>query len=86
MRREAPATSGYSPFLNFNVRELESVVAQLVQRGAVLDGPVKYPVIGKVAALRSPDGQMIGLLESDGAAGESEGEFGGGSGSGSGDG
>lgn len=28
-----------------------------------MDGPIKYPEFGKIASLRTPDGQMIGLYE-----------------------
>ena len=30
---------------------------------ALLHGPIKYPVQGKVAAVRAPDGHMLGLFE-----------------------
>ena len=42
---------------------MDSTVARLIGLGAELDGPIKYPPHGKVAALRSPDGHMIGLYE-----------------------
>lgn len=54
---------GYSPFLNFDVDDMDTTVAQCVQMGANLDGPIQYPAHGKVAALRAPDGHMIGLYE-----------------------
>ncbi len=60
---EALLGVGYSPFLNFDVNDMDMTVARCVQMGAHLDGPIQYPAHGKVAALRSPDGHMIGLYE-----------------------
>ena len=60
---EASLSVGYSPFLNFDVDDMDSTVARCVQMGASLDGPIQYPAHGKVAALRAPDGHMIGLYE-----------------------
>lgn len=60
---EAQLGIGYSPFLNFDVDDMDSTVARCVQMGANLDGPIQYPAHGKVAALRAPDGHMIGLYE-----------------------
>ena len=60
---EASASTGYSPILSFNVPDLDERVAALIGHGASLDGPIKYPPHGKVAALRSPDGHMISLYE-----------------------
>ena len=60
---EAQLGVGYSPFLNFDVVDMDIAVARCVQMGANLDGPIQYPAHGKVAALRAPDGHMIGLYE-----------------------
>ncbi len=60
---EAQLGIGYSPFLSFDVDDMDSTVARCVQMGAHLDGPIQYPAHGKVAALRAPDGHMIGLYE-----------------------
>lgn len=60
---EAQVSSGYTPLLQFYVNDMDSVVAKCMQLGAHLDGPIQYPAHGKVAALRSPDGHMIGLYE-----------------------
>ena len=60
---EAQLGVGYSPFLNFDVDDMDMTVARCVQMGANLDGPIQYPAHGKVAALRAPDGHMIGLHE-----------------------
>merc|ERR1711976_21504 len=65
---EAFCTTGYSPFLQFTVQDMDSTLPRLLSMGAVLDGPVKYPVEGKTAALRAPDGHMIGLFEPAGGA------------------
>lgn len=43
---------------------MDSTVPRLVSLGAVLDGPIRYEPYGKVAAVRSPDGHMVGLYES----------------------
>ena len=60
---EAHLGMGYSPLLSFDVDDMDSTVARCVQMGAHLDGPIQYPAHGKVAALRAPDGHMIGLVE-----------------------
>jgi len=60
---EAQLSTGYSPVLSFEVFDMDSVVANCAQLGGHLDGPIQYPAHGKVAALRSPDGHMIGLYE-----------------------
>ena len=60
---EAQLGIGYSPFLSFDVDDMDSTVARCVQMGANLDGPIQYPAHGKVAALRAPDGHMIGLYQ-----------------------
>jgi len=56
-------STGYSPFLNFVVVDVDDTVQRLLRLGATMDGPIKYPVHGKVASVRSPDGQMVGLYE-----------------------
>lgn len=60
---EAQVTTGYSPLLQFQVENMDQVIANCVQLGGNLDGPVQYPAHGKIAALRSPDGHMIGIYE-----------------------
>eukprot|EP00729_Bicosta_minor_P005754 gene5754-13513_t len=60
---EAALSTGYSPFLNFDVRDMDTTIYGLLELGARLDGPIQYPVEGKIAAVRSPDGHMIGLFE-----------------------
>ena len=46
--REAYTNCGYSPFLSFEVIDLQSRVQSLLELGAVLDGPIKYAEQGKV--------------------------------------
>lgn len=62
---EASVSTGYSPLLVFEVAPdtLDAAVANCLQAGAHLDGPLQYPAHGKVATMRTPDGHMIGLYE-----------------------
>eukprot|EP00658_Telonema_sp_P-2_P038297 TRINITY_DN27507_c0_g1_i1.p1 TRINITY_DN27507_c0_g1~~TRINITY_DN27507_c0_g1_i1.p1 ORF type:complete len:135 (+),score=38.15 TRINITY_DN27507_c0_g1_i1:182-586(+) len=60
---EAACSTGYSPMLKFEVSDLDSAIPELIMRGGILDGPIKYPRHGKVAALRTPDGHMIAVHE-----------------------
>jgi Lactoylglutathione lyase and related lyases len=60
---EAHLSVGYSPFLSFDVDDMDQTVARCAQLGAHLDGPIQYPAHGKVATIRAPDGHMIGLYE-----------------------
>lgn len=61
---EAQVSTGYSPLLQFQVQDMDSVIARCVQMGGHLDGPIQYPAHGKIAVLRSPgDGHMIGIYE-----------------------
>ena len=59
----ASLTAGYTPILNFDVEDMDISITNALTMGATLDGPIKYPAYGKVAAIRSPDGHMIGLFE-----------------------
>lgn len=63
---EAQLSTGYSPFLNFAIDDMDSAVPRLLGLGAALDGGVRYNDYGRTAAVRSPDGIMIGLYESAG--------------------
>lgn len=60
---EAQCCTGYSPLLTFQVDDLDTIIPRLIQAGAALDGPVKHQPYAKIAALRSPDGHMLGLYE-----------------------
>lgn len=62
-QKEAELCKGYSPFLCFDVQDVDELVSNLVSKGAVLDGGVKREADGKFAALRCPDGVTIGLRE-----------------------
>jgi hypothetical protein len=55
---------GYSPLLNFQVdNTMDATSAKCVQVGGQLDGSIQYPAHGKVGALWTLDGHMIGLQE-----------------------
>jgi hypothetical protein len=60
---EAEVSTGYSPFVSFDVADIDTLVPSLLQMGAVLDGPIQYDTGGKLAAMRSPDGLMVSLRE-----------------------
>ena len=62
---EAQCTAGYTPFLNFDVLDMDSTVPALLGLGGILDGPIKHSLHGKVAVIRSPDGHMVSLHERD---------------------
>ncbi|KAJ3683070.1 hypothetical protein LUZ60_013297 [Juncus effusus] len=53
----------YSSMLSFTVMDLTSTMTKLMSLGAELDGPIKYEIHGKVAAMRCIDGHMLGLYE-----------------------
>ncbi|XP_062228117.1 uncharacterized protein LOC133926286 [Phragmites australis] len=46
----------YSSMVSFTVPDINSTVSKLMALGAELDGPIKYEIRGKVAALRCIDG------------------------------
>lgn len=54
---------GYSSMLSFTVADLNKTVTKLMALGAEMDGPIKYEIHGKVAALRCIDGHVLGLYE-----------------------
>ena len=60
---EAPLTTGYSPFLNFAVSDLDKTVYKAMELGAAMDGAIQYADVGKTASIRTPDGHMLGLHE-----------------------
>lgn len=60
---EAQVTTGYSPLIQFEVDNMDECITKCVQLGGFLDGPIQYPAHGKIAALRTPDGHMIGIYE-----------------------
>lgn len=62
-RSEAQLGTAYSPLLTFNVDDLDATLPRLLELGAALDGPVVRELYGATAAVRAPDGTMIGLHE-----------------------
>lgn len=54
---------GNSPILSFNVDDIHRFVSTLEAMGAKLEGDIREPSFGKVAALRSPDGHLLSLLQ-----------------------
>ncbi|PSP17849.1 MAG: glyoxalase [Cyanobacteria bacterium QS_8_64_29] len=54
---------GSSPILSFQVDDIQTAVAGLEQQGAQLEGRIREPPFGKVAAMRSPDGHLLSLLQ-----------------------
>ncbi len=63
VEREAECSTGYSPFLQFDVDNMDIVIQRLLMNHGRLDGSIKFPVEGRVASVRSPCGHMIGLFE-----------------------
>ncbi|KAI0524230.1 hypothetical protein KFK09_003594 [Dendrobium nobile] len=61
--RNIAIQNSYSSMLSFTVTDIQSTVTKLVTLGAELDGPIKYEIHGKVAAMRCIDGHMLGLYE-----------------------
>ena len=59
---EAPQT-GDTPILSFHVTDVYGAIAQLEALGGSLEGRVREPSFGKVAAVRSPQGQLVSLLQ-----------------------
>lgn len=57
------AESGSSPILSFHVEDIHGAIATLEQLGASLEGRVREPSFGKVAAIRTPDGHLVSLLQ-----------------------
>lgn len=47
----------------FKVSDMDRKIYELIALGGRLDGAIEYLPTGKVAAMRSPDGHMIGLHE-----------------------
>ena len=74
---EAQSSAGYSPFLAFEVPDLQARLERLLELGARMDGGVNYTPYGKTATLRCPDGHMLSLYEGDPTAGEAGGASGG---------
>jgi predicted enzyme related to lactoylglutathione lyase len=66
--KEAELTKAFSPILCFDVADVDVLLPSLLLKGAILDGGVRREVYGTFAALKTPDGAMIGLRQAPGAA------------------
>jgi len=60
---ESNADVGSSPILSFHVDDVYGAIATLESLGAKLEGRVREPSFGKVAAMRTPDGHLLSLLQ-----------------------
>ncbi|KAJ8768535.1 hypothetical protein K2173_022640 [Erythroxylum novogranatense] len=56
-------TLRYSFMLSFTVNDINSTVTKLMSLGGELDGPIKYEIHGKVAAMRCLNGHILSLYE-----------------------
>ncbi|NJM95713.1 MAG: VOC family protein, partial [Acaryochloridaceae cyanobacterium CSU_5_19] len=59
---ESPSC-GDSPILSFHVEDVYDAIATLEALGAQLEGNVREPSFGKVAAMRTPEGNLLSLLQ-----------------------
>ena len=55
--------SGSSPILSFHVDDIHATIDALTERGATLQGNIREPSFGKVAAMLTPDGSILSLLQ-----------------------
>ena len=60
---ESQLTPGYSPIIRFEVDDIQARVNAALSLGGRLDGKIQYETHGAVAAVRAPDGHMIGMYE-----------------------
>jgi catechol 2,3-dioxygenase-like lactoylglutathione lyase family enzyme len=60
---ESDANVGSSPILSFHVDDIHAAIATLEKLGATLEGRIREPSFGKVAAIRTPDGHLLSLLQ-----------------------
>eukprot|EP01017_Pseudomicrothorax_dubius_P005398 TRINITY_DN11351_c0_g1_i1.p2 TRINITY_DN11351_c0_g1~~TRINITY_DN11351_c0_g1_i1.p2 ORF type:complete len:164 (+),score=39.43 TRINITY_DN11351_c0_g1_i1:760-1251(+) len=60
---EAFCSPGFSPLLNFEVKEMDAKLKKLKEYGAIVDGDIEEMSDARVVCLRTPDGPMIGLIE-----------------------
>ena len=60
---ESQLTPGYSPITHFEVDDIQARVNAALSLGGRLDGKIQYETHGAVAAVRAPDGHMIGMYE-----------------------
>ncbi|MBP0001843.1 MAG: VOC family protein [Cyanobacteria bacterium SID2] len=59
----ADVETGTSPILSFHVEDIQQTIETLEALGATLQGDVREPSFGKVAAMRTPDGHVLSLLQ-----------------------
>ncbi|PPT10473.1 hypothetical protein CKA32_002353 [Geitlerinema sp. FC II] len=59
----ADVATGSSPILSFHVDDVHQTISTLESMGAELQGDVREPSFGKVAAMRTPDGHLLSLLQ-----------------------
>jgi len=52
-----------SPILSFHVDDVHTAISSLETLGASMEGEVREPSFGKVAAMRTPDGHLLSLLQ-----------------------
>lgn len=57
------ANGGSSPILSFQVDDVQASVNALESLGGTLEGRIREPSFGKVAAMRTPDGHLVSLLQ-----------------------
>lgn len=55
--------AGGAPILSFHVHDVYATISELEALGATLEGRVREPSFGKVAAMRTPEGSLISLLQ-----------------------
>ena len=60
---EGAPTVGSSPILSFHVEDVYGAIAKLEELGGKLEGRIREPSFGKVAAVRTPDGHLVSLLQ-----------------------
>ena len=60
---ESQLSTGYSPMIVLEIDNLPDTVSRCLSVGAHLDGPIQFPAHGALAAVRTPQGHMIGLYE-----------------------
>lgn len=71
-QNESQLSTGYSPLLTLEVDDLDTLLPRALAHGAALDGAVIRESYGATAALRAPDGTMIGLHERAGLPGDGD--------------
>ncbi|MCG6135713.1 MAG: VOC family protein [Nostoc sp. LLA-1] len=60
---DSDVVTGSSPILSFHVDDIYGRIATLESLGAKLEGRIREPSFGKVAAMRTPDGHLLSLLQ-----------------------